>query len=301
MSGVARLTVSNMALLLVPPFLWAGNVVLGRLIQDLCPPITLNLLRWLGAFIIVLPLAWRLMLPGSPLWSAWRRYALIGFLGVGTYNSFQYLALQTSSPINITLVASSTPVFMLGLGALFFGQKVRKRQWLGAGLSILGVLMVLTRGDLHNLLQVKWVAGDVLILIATAEWAWYSWLVSQPKDPPELRADWAAFLMAQLVFGLLWSGLFAGFEWTQPHIDVQWGWPLFLAIVAIAVGPAVLAYRCWGLGVQRMGPSVAGFFANLTPLFAAVMSALLLGETPTLYHAIAFVLIVGGIVVSSRR
>ena len=69
----------------------------------------------------------------------------------------------------------------------------------------------------------------------------------------------------------------------------------------IAVGPALLAYRCWGLGVQRVGPNIAGFFANLTPLFAAVMSALMLGEPPRLYHGMAFVLIVGGIVVSSRR
>jgi drug/metabolite transporter (DMT)-like permease len=301
MAAVAHLTPKTIAMLLVPPFFWAGNVVLGRVIQDLCPPITLNFLRWLAAFLIVMPLAWRVLLPGSPLWSHWRRYALIGFLGVGTYNSFQYLALQTSSPLNITLVASSTPVFMLGLGALFFGQAVRKRQWLGAVLSILGVLTVLTRGDVHNLLNVHWVLGDLFILLATLEWAWYSWLLAQPKDPPELRSDWAAFLMAQLVFGLLWSGLFAGIEWTQPHTAIVWDWPLLTAIAAIAIGPAVLAYRFWGLGVQRVGPGVAGFFANLTPLFAAVMSALVLGDAPRLYHAAAFMLIVGGIVVSSRR
>jgi drug/metabolite transporter (DMT)-like permease len=301
MSTVPHLTPKTIAMLLVPPFFWAGNVVLGRIIQDLCPPVTLNFLRWFAAFVIVLPLAWRVLLPGSPLWSNWKRYALIGFLGVGTYNSFQYLALQTSSPLNITLVASSTPVFMLGLGAVFYGQTVRKRQWLGAVLSILGVLTVLTRGDVHNLLHVQWVLGDLFILLATLEWAWYSWLLAQPKDPPALRSDWAGFLMAQLVFGLLWSGLFAGAEWTQPHADIAWGWPLALAIAAIAVGPAVLAYRFWGLGVQRVGPGVAGFFANLTPLFAAVMSALVLGDAPRVYHAAAFVLIVGGIVVSSRK
>ncbi len=301
MSTVPHLTPQTIAMLLVPPFFWAGNVVLGRIIQDLCPPVTLNFLRWFAAFLIVLPLAWRVLLPSSVLWSHWRRYALIGFLGVGTYNSFQYLALQTSSPLNITLVASSTPVFMLGLGAVFFGQQVRRRQWLGALLSILGVLTVLTRGDVHNLLGVRWVLGDLFIVLATLEWAWYSWLLAQAKDPPALRSDWAAFLMAQLVFGLLWSGLFAGIEWSQPHVDIVWGWPLAVAILAIAIGPAVLAYRFWGLGVQRVGPGVAGFFANLTPLFAAIMSALVLGDAPRLYHAGAFALIVGGIVVSSRR
>jgi len=73
------------------------------------------------------------------------------------------------------------------------------------------------------------------------------------------------------------------------------------ALAYVAIGPAILAYRCWGLGVQRVGPTVAGFFSNLTPLFAALLSAAFLGEPPHLYHAIAFLLIVGGIVISSRR
>ena len=69
----------------------------------------------------------------------------------------------------------------------------------------------------------------------------------------------------------------------------------------VALGPAVLAYRCWGLGVQRAGPAVAGFFSNLTPVFAAILSALFLGESPQLYHGVAFVLIVVGIWVASRQ
>ena len=76
---------------------------------------------------------------GSALWPNWRRYALLGLLGVGCYNALQYLALKTSTPINVTLVASSTPVLMLGMGALFFGQRISRRQLLGAALSIAGV------------------------------------------------------------------------------------------------------------------------------------------------------------------
>ena len=72
------------------------------------------------------------------------------------------------------------------------------------------------------------------------------------------------------------------------------------ALLYIGIGPAVLAYRCWGLGVQRVGPNIAGFFGNLTPVFAALLSSLVLGEWPQWYHLVAFVLIVGGIVVSSQ-
>lgn len=288
-------------LLVVPPLLWAGNAVVGRLVNELVPPITLNFLRWALAFVFLLPLAGWLLKPGSGLWPHWRRFALLGLLGVGCYNALQYLALQTSTPLNVTLVASSVPIWMLAIGALCFGQRVSRRQIAGAVLSIAGVLVVLARGEWALLAQVRLVPGDVYVLLATLAWAFYSWLLSQPKEPATIRNDWAAFLMAQIIFGLGWSGLFSAGEWALVDARIVWGWPLAAALLYVAIGPAILAYRCWGVGVQRVGPNIAGFFSNLTPLFAALMSAAFLGELPRLYHALAFVLIVGGIVVSSRR
>jgi drug/metabolite transporter (DMT)-like permease len=288
-------------LLLLPPLVWAGNSVLGAVVANLVPPITLNFFRWVLAFILLLPWSYPVLKPSSPMWSHWRRYGLMSLLGVGCYNSFQYLALHTSTPINVTLVGASVPVFMLAMGAVFFKQTVTPRQIVGASLSIAGVLCVLGRGDWDTLMRVQLVIGDVYILIAVLCWAWYSWLVAQPVDPPEIRSNWTYFLTAQMVFGLLWSGAFTAAEWRfsdNPHI--VWGWPLIATLAFVAVGPAVLAYRCWGLGIQQAGPAVAGFFANLTPLFAAVLSAAFLGELPHLYHVAAFALIVGGIVVSAR-
>ena len=296
-----HLSLRSALLLTLPPLLWAGNAVVGRLVHELISPMTLNFLRWALAFVLLFPLAGSVLRRASPMWPHWKRYALLGLLGVGCYNSLQYLALQTSTPINVTLVASSTPVFMLMIGAVFFKQSIRKRQIAGALLSIAGVLWVLGRGDWQTLLQVHWVLGDVYVLMATASWAWYSWLLAQPSDPTHIRSNWALFLMAQMALGLAWSGAFTGLEWLSGAGYVQWGWPLAAALCYVALGPALLAYRCWGLGVQQAGPSVAGFFANLTPLFAAVMSSVVLGDRPQSYHAWAFALIVGGIVVSSSR
>jgi len=297
----SRLTPATAFLLTVPPLLWAGNAVIGRVVADLVPPVTLNFLRWALALILLLPLAGWVLRRDSGLWSHWKRYAVLGLLGVGCYNALQYLALKTSTPLNVTLVAASSPVWMLGVGALWFGQRISSRQLAGALLSIAGVLLVLSRGQWELLMQVRLVPGDFYVLLATAAWAVYSWLLARPDDPPRIRGDWAAFLMAQMVMGLGWSALFAAGEWAVTDARIVWGWPLAAALVYVAIGPAILAYRCWGMGVQRVGPNIAGFFANLTPLFAAVMSAAFLGELPQVYHALAFVLIVGGIVVSSRR
>lgn len=296
-----KLSPGTAVLLTIPPLLWAGNAVVGRLVNDLVPPVTLNFLRWVLAFVILLPLAPWLLRRGSGLWAHRRRFALLGLLGVGTYNALQYLALKTSTPLNVTLVASSAPLWMMALGALFFQARVSRPQLLGALLSMAGVLVVLARGDGSQLAALRLVPGDLFILLATLSWAWYSWLLTRRDEPEPIRSDWAAFLLAQVVFGLGWSGLFSAAEWTLTDARITWGWPLAGALVFIAVGPAVLAYRCWGLGVQRAGPAVAAFFANLAPLFAALMSAAFLGEAPRPYHALAFALIVGGIVVSSRR
>ena len=297
-----RLTPATALLLTVPPLLWAGNAVVGRMAADLVPPVMLNFLRWIGAFFILLPLAGWVLRPGSGLWSHWRRYAVISLLGVGCYNALQYLALQSSTALNVTLVASSTPIWMLMIGRLWFGQRITQLQLTGAVLSIAGVLVVLSRGDPHLLLAVRLVPGDFYVLLAAFSWALYSWLITQPgKDPARIRANWAAFLMAQVVFGLAWSGMFAVGERIVSNAQIHWGWPLAAVLVFVAVGPAVIAYRCWGLGVQRAGPTVASFFANLGPLFAAMMSVAFLGELPQAYHAIAFILIAGGIIVSSRR
>ena len=297
----AFLTPATIGLLLLPPLVWAGNAILGRLVADMVPPITLNFFRWLLATLLLMPWAWRVLLPGSAMWCYWRRYAVLSLLGVGCYNSFQYLALHTSTPINVTLVGSSVPVFMLAMGAVWFKQRITARQLLGAALSIAGVMCVLGRGDWQTLMRIELVIGDVYILIAVLCWALYSWLLSLPQDPPDVRGNWAYFLMAQMVFGLAWCGLSTALEWRytdKPHVD--WGWPLAASLLYVALGPALLAYRSWGMGIQRVGPTVAGFFANLTPLFAAVMSTLLLGEAPHAYHAVAFVLIVGGLMVSSK-
>lgn len=297
-----RLTPTAAVLLIIPPLLWAGNAVVGRVVSPLISPMTLNLLRWTIAFLILLPLAGSVLRRGSPLWQQWRRFAFLALLSTSGYNALLYLALNTSTPINVTLVGASTPVWMLLIGRFFFGTPVSARQAIGAVLSIGGVVLVLCRGQWELLLGLHLVAGDLYVLLASMGWAYYSWMLAHPTpESASLRADWAAFLLGQIAFGLGWSALFTGAEWAITDARLQWGWPLASALLFIAVGPAVIAYRAWGAGVSRAGPAVAGFFINLTPLFTALLSSAFLGETPRLFHAAAFVLIVSGIVLSSRR
>ena len=180
----AKLSPSTIFLLTLPPVFWAGNAVVGRLIAPLVSPMTLNLLRWAIAFALLLPLAAPVLRRGSALWPSWRRFALLGLLSIGGYNALLYLSLNTSTPINVTLVGSSTPVWMLLIGRVFFGMRISGKQWLGAVLSISGVLLVLSRGQLDVLMQVRLVPGDIYMLLASAAWAYYSWMLAHPTTEP---------------------------------------------------------------------------------------------------------------------
>ena len=306
----APIDVRTALLMTLPPLLWAGNAVVGRLLAGSVPPLTLNFLRWTLAALILAPLGWRALRDGRAIARAWPYLLALGCLGVGAYNALQYLALTTSTPLNVTLIAASTPLWMLAIGALWFDQRPTRYQLVGAALSLAGVLLVVSRGAWATLVQVQWVAGDGYILVAALSWALYSWLLARP--PAALRPPsrdtlaawgWAGFLLVQTLFGLLAAGAAAAGEAVlaaPAPMDLSNGWVL-AALAFVAIGPSILAYRCWGLGVAIGGPALAAFFANLTPLFAALLSAVLLGEAPRAYHAAAFALIVAGIAVSARR
>jgi drug/metabolite transporter (DMT)-like permease len=294
--------------LTVPPVLWAGNAVVGRLMVGQMPPLTLNCLRWLLTALVLLALTWRSLQPWTrtrqQVAQRWPHLLAVGLLGVGMFNALQYAALVTSTPINLTLVGSSMPVWTLAVGALFFGERPHRRQLLGALLGLMGVAVVIGRGSWQTLTHVSFVTGDLLMLLAVIGWAGYSWLLARP--PAHMRGaqrpawDWAAFLLVQVVFGLSAASVFAGVEQLHGAEPVRWSLGVVAALLYVSLGASVVAYRCWGLGVAQGGPALASFFNNLTPLFAALLSTLMLGEAPQTYHALAFLLIVGGIAVSAR-
>jgi drug/metabolite transporter (DMT)-like permease len=298
-----KLTPKIALLMTLPPLLWAGNAVVGRALVGSVPPLALNALRWALALALLLPLGWRVWHSRTAVRERWPHLALLGLVGVGSYNALQYLAVQTSTPLNVTLIAASAPVWMLLVGALFYREPPTARQLAGAALSLAGVALVLSRGSAQVLREVHFVPGDLYMLVAIAAWAVYSWMLARP--PASLRGEarphwnWAEFLFVQMLFGTAWAMLAAGAEAIVAPASIAWSAGVVAALFYVAIGPSLIAYRCWGLGVATVGPAVAAFFSNLTPVFAALLSAALLGELPRWYHAGAFVLIAAGIVVSS--
>jgi drug/metabolite transporter (DMT)-like permease len=289
---------TTLLVLTVPPLMWASNAIVGRMAAGTIPPLTLNFLRWVVALAVLLPFIFtQLKVDWSLGRQHWKLFAATGFLSTTCYNALQYLALITSSPINIALITAAGPIFTLLVGRAFFSAHIGRAAALGAVLSILGVAWVLLRGEIQNLTHVAFVSGDLFMLFAIGLWSVYTWLLRErPKAMSgysvlALQMIWGlAFAVPMVLAEVLWGG----------YPSVQWDAHALGMVVYVALGPALLAYICWQRAVALTGSQLPMFFLNLTPVFAAILAVLLLGEFPKSYHYIGLALIVLGIVLSNR-
>ncbi|HQR55042.1 MAG TPA: DMT family transporter [Burkholderiaceae bacterium] len=283
---------STLVLLLLPPLFWAGNAVVGRALVGHFPPLALSFARWALALVLLTPFAI----------GAVRRHrvairahlpvlALTALLGVGCYNSLQYLALQTSTAVNATLIGASGPIMTLLVGAVWFKSPVRRRQGAGAALSVIGVLWVIARGEPLNLLRLQFDAGDVIMLVATLTWSLYTWLLQTRRPPLPL----SAFLFVQIGLGAVMILPFALAEYALTGASAAPTVSNAAALLYVALLPSLVAYYCWDRGVARAGAVLPMYFVNLTPVLAGLLSWLLLGEAVGWHHLAGGALILAGI------
>lgn len=293
----SRLTPSTAALLVLPPLLWAGNAVVGRALVGHFPPLALSFWRWALAFAVLLPFAAHTMVAHrAVLRSHWRILAVLALLGVGCYNSLQYVALQTSGAVNATLIGASGPVAGLLIGAAFFGVRVRHRQWLGALLSIAGVVWVIARGRATNVVQLELAAGDLIMLLATVLWSLYTWLLRRHRPPLPMTA----FLAVQVGLGALMILPVYALEYAIVQRVPEASAGNLAALAYVVLLPSIVAYYCWDRGVARAGAVLPMYFTNLTPVFAALLATFFLAEPIGLYHLVGGALILYGIHLANR-
>jgi drug/metabolite transporter (DMT)-like permease len=292
-----RLTPSTAALLLLPPLFWAGNAVVGRALVGHFPPLALSFWRWALAFAILLPFAARsIRAHRDTIRTHWRALVVLSFLGVACYNSLQYLALQTSGAVNATLIGASGPVAGLLIGGAFYQARVSHRQWIGAALSAAGVLWVIARGDLANLLGLRFAMGDLIMLVATVLWSFYTWMLRRQRPPLPMTA----LLALQIGIGAAMILPFYLIELAVTQRVPEATTTNLAALLYVAILPSIVAYFCWDRGVARAGAVLPMYFVNLTPVFTALLATFFLAEPIGLYHVVGGALILVGIHLANR-
>lgn len=185
-------------LLILTTLFWSGNFVLSRGMHAEIPPLSLSFYRWVVALLILSTFGLK------PLWEQrsfalrhWKFIVVQGTVGVAGFNSFVYMAMQTTAAINAVLVNSCVPVFIVIFSWIMFNDRLGLRQWLGVCISLFGVILIITQGSPTTLLELQFNRGDILILIASLLWAFYSTnLKRYPKGlhpclPDRHRPGWA--------------------------------------------------------------------------------------------------------------
>lgn len=284
-------------LLTLTALFWSGNMVVGRGIRADVPPLAMAFWRWLLAFLLILPLAAPHFRTQWPLLRrSWRSVTLLGLLGVGGYNTFAYLALQTTTATNAVLLNSFIPVATMAIAWIVLGKRLSPLACLGVAVSLVGALTIVARGELAVLLNFNLNQGDLWMLLAIAVWALYTiGLASRPAgvDAMLLLAAFTAVGLAALLPAYLW-------EMAQGHpIRVHAG--SLAALAYVGIFPSFIGYIFYNRGVAEVGASRASLFIHLMPVFGTLLSALFLGEQPQLFHYVGISLIFIGIFLTMRK
>lgn len=288
---------SPYVLMLLPPLLWGGNAVAGRMAAGLVPPLGLAFWRWLFAFLLLLPIG------GPRLFAQWplarRQWKLLCFLAISSvtaYNSLLYLALTTTTAVNATLVSAAIPIFIVILSWLWLKEPVGLRRGMGILLSLAGVLLVIARGDALALLTLQLHEGDLWALAAVVSWAVFS--VVLRRYPTGLGS--VALLTAQVGLGTLFILPLYLMELAFGHgFAVTWVSAGLIGYVALF--PSLVAYGFWNKGVAELGASVSGLYTNLIPVFTALLAVPLLGEDVRWFHSVGMGLIFLGIWLATQQ
>jgi drug/metabolite transporter (DMT)-like permease len=290
-----RLMSRPYALLVLCNLFWGGNVVAGKAAVGQIDPYALMILRWAGALILLAPFAIEPLRRDWPTIRAkWWLYLFYGVVGYATFNVLVYVAAHYTSGVNNAIDQVAINIFVMLFNFMLFRTRVRALQLLGVVVTIVGVALTATNGNLARILQLDVNVGDLLVLLASLAYAIYS--IGLRWRP---RSNWLSFLfasftgavLASIVFQITLGGGIEHFVAAVPTIT-----PLGWVIVAYTIlFPSLISQMFYVRGVELIGANRASLFINLIPLFGAIGSVLILGERLETFHLVAGVLIIVGI------
>ncbi len=285
-----------LALVWIAPGFWSVNYIVGRMAIGVIDPYVLALGRWAiaGALLGIVARAelWRAR---AHLRAAWRQHLALGALGMLICGAWVYQGARTTVTMNIALIYAAAPILIAVGAALWLGERMRRTQVLGVALALLGVAHVVVKGQWSALGDVRLVAGDGWIVLATLSWAAFALLQKKWPSPLGATARLAAICAGGVVLllpGALW-------EMLGPQA-LPWSWHAAALVLTVAIVPGVGAYWVHAWSQRILGASRVAVALYLSPLYAAVGAWALLGEPLGVHHLVGAALILPGVLLVSR-
>ncbi|MEM7358318.1 MAG: DMT family transporter [Pseudomonadota bacterium] len=283
-------------LLFLATLIWAGNAVAGKIAVGHISPFLLTTLRWLLAVAIVLPLAARY------LQRDWKEIEphlvflfLLGSTGFALFNNLMYLALTTTTALNVAIIQSSLPLFVFLLNFLLYRAATTGFQAVGFPLTMMGVMIITTQGSWQVLQGLLFNVGDVMMIIAVLIYGAYSVLLNNKPD-----IHWLSLLTVLCCSALITSLPFAVYE----HLDGTANWPDqtgLMVVLYTGLFASLLAQAFWIRGIELIGANATSMFINLVPLLGTLLAVLILGEHFQNFHAVGMGLILFGVMLAQRN
>ncbi|MGE6755600.1 DMT family transporter [Rossellomorea sp. NPDC071047] len=278
-------------LLLLTSLLWGGNFIVGKTLVEHASPGTLTILRWAIAVVCLFPIVWWKEKKLVPPIQSILPLVFMGLTGVALFQALQFMALEKTSATNVGLISTLNMFSIAGISFIFLKEKMNAFQLSSMFISLFGVLLVLSKGNVEMVYSLQFNEGDLYMLSAVIMWGIYS-----------VCSKWAMKSVTPMM-SILYSGIFgllillpfnlSTFQVTDVNASfVQ-------SILYTGIISTVVCMVLWNIGVNNLGPSTSGLFLNFNPVFTALLAFVFLGEKMNGLQAVGSIIVIAGCVLFS--
>ena len=275
----------------------ASNLVVARGGVEFVPPISLAFWRWIVVFIILLPFTYLSLKKNSKvIKNEYKKLFFLGAMGCGVCGAFPFLAGQTTTVTNMGIIYTSSPIFIIIILSIFFGEKINIIKIIGLISCLIGVFTIIIKGDLDLLINLKFTIGDLWMLAAAIGWALYSIYLFywKTKLPIFQRFALVAFFGAVSLFPfyIIEELMFQRTSFTSEFFT----WVTFAAVF-----PGIVAFILYAKAQEKLGASLTGFTLYVFTVYAAIYGFLLFDENLESYHYIGTILVFFGVYLAKKN
>ena len=279
-------------LLLIQPIFMASNLAIARGATSFVPPVSLGFWRWTIVFILLIPFFYKPILKNIKYFkSEFLQLFFLGFTGCCLCSIFPYVAGKTTTVLNMSLIYTSSSIFIVMLSTFFYKEKITFLQSFGFLFAFIGVLVVISNGKLTTLLNLDFVEGDIWILGAAVSWALYSVYVLHWKSKFDFFTKFtliAFFGSLSLLPFYLYETFYLGDKLTVDSMSVFW-------ILIAAISPGIIAFTLYSKIQKYLGASITGFTLYLFVVYGAFYGIFFFDEKLYMSHYLGGALVLLGV------
>ena len=277
---------------------WSGNFIIGKFATLFeVPPLTLNFLRWVMVWFILIPFTIKeILAKKNYIKENFFAIGIMGILSISTFNSVVYFALNFTQVINAVLMLAAIPPMIIIFSSLMKIEKTNIFQLSGLFLSIFGVATIISNADIQKIISLSFNKGDIWMLVCVLSWSLYSTLLKKNK----FQLSQFSLIQIMVTVGLIF--LVPQFLYEKSiGLDIKINKASILILFYVVIFPAIAAYYCWQKAIELIGPNRSSMFIQLMPLFSAIMAIIIFKEKFQLFNFIGGSFIISGIYWSNRK